>query len=90
MEFKPSNHRLLVEPCEQQDQTSSGLYIPDRAKEQPQQGIIRAVHDEVTGVALGNIVLYEKFVGTKFMMNDIEYLVLKDDDILGVLIGGNT
>ena len=89
MEFKPLNERILVEPLEQGDTTSSGLYIPDHAKGLPQQGIIRAVYDGTEKVALGNIVLYEKFVGTKFMMNDVEYLVLKDDDILGILTGGD-
>ena len=88
MEFKPLNERILVEPLEQGDTTSGGLYIPDKAKELPQQGIIRAVYDGAEKVSLGNIVLYEKFVGTKFMMNDVEYLVLKDDDILGILTGG--
>ena len=88
MEFKPLNQRILIEPLEQQSTTTSGLYIPDKAKEQPQQGVVRAVYDECEKVAVGNIVLYEKFVGTKFRLNDIEYLVLKDDDVLGVITGG--
>lgn len=87
MEFNPLGERVLIEPLEPESKTTAGLFIPDKAQEQPQRGVIRAVYVDAKKVSLGNIVLYEKFTGTKFMMNDIEHLVLKEDDILGVITG---
>ena len=90
--FKPLGNRVVVEPQEGDEQMSSGgIYIPDTAKEKPQEGTIVAVGpgrltDEGNrvpmDVAVCDTVVYSKYAGTEYKEGDIEYLVLRDDDIL--------
>ena len=90
--FKPLGNRVVVEPQEGDEQMSSGgIYIPDTAKEKPQEGTVVAVGpgrltDEGNrvpmDVAVGATVVYSKYAGTEYKEGDIEYLVLRDDDIL--------
>jgi len=90
--FKPLGNRVVVEPQEGDEQMSSGgIYIPDTAKEKPQEGTVVAVGpgrltDEGNrvpmDVAVGDTVVYSKYAGTEYKEGDIEYLVLRDDDIL--------
>ena len=90
--FKPLGNRVVVEPQEGDEQMSSGgIYIPDTAKEKPQEGTVVAVGpgrltDEGNrvpmDVAVGDTVVYSKYAGTEYKEGDIEYLVLREDDIL--------
>ncbi len=90
--FKPLGNRVVIEPLEGDEQMSSGgIYIPDTAKEKPQEGKIVAVGpgritDDGNRVpmelAVGDIVVYSKYAGTEYKEGDIEYLVLREDDIL--------
>ena len=90
--FKPLGNRVVVEPIERDEQVSSGgIYIPDTAKEKPQEGKVVAVGpgrmtDEAKRVpmeiAVGDVVVYSKYGGTEYKGGDIEYLVLREDDIL--------
>lgn len=90
--FKPLGNRVVVEPLEGEEQMSSGgIYIPDTAKEKPQAGTIVAVGpgrltDEGARVPMelevGDSVVYSKYAGTEYKEGDIEYLVLREDDIL--------
>ena len=90
--FKPLGNRVVVEPQEGDEQMSSGgIYIPDTAKEKPQEGTVVAVGpgrltDEGNrgpmDVAVGDTVVYSKYAGTEYKEGEIEYLVLRDDDIL--------
>ena len=90
--FKPLGNRVVVEPQEGDEQmTSGGIYIPDTAKEKPQEGTVVAVGpgrltDEGSrvpmDVAVGDTVVYSKYAGTEYKEGEIEYLVLRDDDIL--------
>ena len=90
--FKPLGNRVVVEPQEGDEQMSSGgIYIPDTAKEKPQEGTVVAVGpgrltDEGNrvpmDVAVGDTVVYSKQAGTEYKEGEIEYLVLRDDDIL--------
>jgi chaperonin GroES len=90
--FKPLGNRVVVEPLEGEEQMSSGgIYIPDTAKEKPQEGTIVAVGpgrltDEGARVPMelevGDNVVYSKYAGTEYKEGDIEYLVLREDDIL--------
>ena len=90
--FKPLGNRVVVEPQEGDEQMSSGgIYIPDTAKEKPQEGTVVAVGpgrltDEGSrvpmDVAVGDTVVYSKYAGTEYKEGEIEYLVLRDDDIL--------
>ena len=90
--FKPLGNRVVIEPLEGDEQMSSGgIYIPDTAKEKPQEGKIVAVGpgritDDGNRVpmelAIDDIVVYSKYAGTEYKEGDIEYLVLREDDIL--------
>ena len=90
--FKPLGNRVVIEPLEGDEQMSSGgIYIPDTAKEKPQEGKIVAVGpgritDDGNRVPMelevDDIVVYSKYAGTEYKEGDIEYLVLREDDIL--------
>ena len=90
--FKPLGNRVVVEPLEGEEQMSpGGIHIPDTAKEKPQEGTIVAVGpgrltDEGARVPMelevGDSVVYSKYAGTEYKEGDIEYLVLREDDIL--------
>ena len=90
--FKPVGNRIVVEPLDEETELSTGgIYIPDTAKERPQSGRVVAVgpgkltDDGVRlpmEVGVGDIVVYSKYGGTEYKEGDIEYLVLRDDDVL--------
>ena len=90
--FKPLGNRLVVEPIEDDEQKSSGgIFIPDTAKEKPQEGKVVAVGpgkmtDEGKRVPMeievGDTVIYSKYGGTEYKEGDVEYLVLREDDVL--------
>ena len=91
-DFKPLGNRVVVEPQEGEEQMSAGgIYIPDTAKEKPQEGVIVAVgpgrlSDDGSRVPMevevGDTVVYSKYAGTEYREGDTEYLVLREDDIL--------
>jgi chaperonin GroES len=90
--FKPLGNRVVVQPNETEESMSAGgIYIPDTAKEKPQEGVIVAVGpgrqtEEGNRVAMelvvGDNVVYSKYAGTEYKEGEIEYLVLREDDIL--------
>ncbi len=87
--IKPLADRVLVEPKEAETKTASGLFIPDTAKEKPQQGIVIAAgpgkKDEPMEVKVGDVVLYGKYSGTEVAYEDKKYLIMKQSDILATL-----
>ena len=87
--IRPLADRVVLEPKEAETRTASGLYIPDNAKEKPQQGTIVAVgpgkKDEPMELAVGDVVLYGKFAGTEISIEDKKYLILKQSDVLAIL-----
>jgi chaperonin GroES len=87
--IRPLADRVLIEPQEAQAQTASGLYIPDTAKEKPQQGKVLAAgpgkKDEPMEVKVGDTVLYGKYSGTEVTVDDKKYLIVKQSDILAIL-----
>ncbi len=89
--LQPLGDRIVVKAVEQETQTKSGIFIPDSAKERPQEGSIVAVgpgrvNDDGTrlamDVAVGDTVIYSKFAGTEFEEDGEEYLIMKEADIL--------
>ena len=90
--FKPLGNRVVIEPQEGEEQmTAGGIYIPDTAKEKPQEGVVVAVgpgrlSDDGARVPMevevGDTVIYSKYAGTEYKEGEIEYLVLREDDIL--------
>ena len=92
--IQPLSDRVVVRALEESEQMRGGLYIPDTAKEKPQQGEVIAVgpgkqSDEGSllsmEVAVGNKVLYGKYSGTEVTVDGDEYLILRESDILAIV-----
>ena len=87
--IKPLADRVLVEPKEAETKTASGLYIPDTAKEKPQEGKVIAAgpgkKDEPMEVKVGDEVIYGKYDGTEVTVEGKKYLIVKQSDILAIL-----
>ncbi len=86
--IEPLGARVLVKILEQEAKTSSGILLPESAKEKPQEGIIEAVGNEedmTTGLAVGDKVLFAKYSGTEIKQGDDTYLILNEDDVLARL-----
>jgi chaperonin GroES len=92
--LKPLGDRVVIEVVEQEETTTSGIVLPDSAKEKPQEGNIVAVGagrvtDNGERVALevseGNRVIYSKYAGTEVKYEGKEYLILRESDILAIL-----
>ncbi|MBR6002908.1 MAG: co-chaperone GroES [Bacteroidales bacterium] len=89
MMIRPLQDRVVVEPKEAETKTAAGLYIPDTAKEKPQQGTVVAAgpgrKDEPMEVKVGDDVLYGKYAGTEVTVGDKKYLIVKQSDILAII-----
>ena len=87
MSFKPLGNRVLIKREEQTNQTASGLYIPDSAKEKPLNGKAIAVGKDAieAGINEGDTVVFPKYGGTELTINGTEYLIMSSDDIFGVM-----
>ena len=87
--IKPLADRVLIEPKEAETKTAAGIYIPDTAKEKPQQGTVVAAgpgkKDEPMEVKVGDQVIYGKYAGTEVNFEDKKYLIVKQSDILAIL-----
>lgn len=87
--LKPLADRVLIEPKEAETKTAAGLYIPDTAKEKPQQGTVVATgpgkKDEPMEVKVGDQVIYGKYAGTEVTFEDKKYLIVKQSDILAIV-----
>ncbi len=85
VKFKPLKERVFVTYSGELEKTSGGLYIPDAAKEKPQKGKIEAIGNEVKSVKVGDTILFDKYSGSKINLENQEYLILKEEDILGII-----
>lgn len=94
MKFKPLRDRVFVKYSTEEEKTSGGLYIPDTAKEKPQKGAVIAVGPgrvtddgkrQPMDVKVGDIILFDKYSGSKIKMDDEEYLIIREEDILGIV-----
>ena len=94
MKFKPLNDRVLVKRLESEEKTAGGLYIPDTAKEKPSKGEVVAVGpgkvaDDGKKIAMavkaGDQVLFNKYAGTEIKIDGVDHLVMREDDILGII-----
>ena len=95
MKFRPLHDRVVVKRIEAEEKSSGGIIIPDTAKEKPQQGEVIAVgpggRDEAgklipIDVKAGDRVLFGKWSGTEVKIDGDEYLIMKESDIMGVLV----
>ena len=94
MRIKPLHDRVVVKRVEEEQKTKGGIIIPDTAKEKPIRGRVVAVGagrvlDNGTRVPLqvkeGDIVLFGKYAGTEIKIEDEEHLIMREDDILGII-----
>ena len=94
MKFRPLHDRVVVKRIEAEEKTAGGIIIPDTAKEKPQQGEVVSVgpggRDEAgklipIDVKAGDRVLFGKWSGTEVKLDGVEYLIMKESDIMGVL-----
>jgi chaperonin GroES len=94
MKIKPLADRLVVKPLDSEQSSKSGIIIPDTAKEKPQEGEVVAVgpgrfdkdgNRVAMEVSVGDKVIFSKYGGDEFKIDDIEYKILREDDVLGVL-----
>ncbi|CAO4842968.1 MAG: 10 kDa chaperonin 1 [Holosporales bacterium] len=95
MKFRPLHDRVLVKRIESEEKTASGIIIPDTAKEKPIQGEVVAVGNgtrneqgalQPLDVKVGDRVLFAKWGGTEVKIDGQEYLVMKESDIMGVMV----
>ncbi len=88
MKFRPLGERVLVERVEEDTKTSSGIIIPDNAKEKPLVGIVKAVSAKLKDDKVlkeNDKVVFGKYKGAEIKLDSKEYIVLELDDILGVI-----
>ncbi|TZE83173.1 co-chaperone GroES [Calorimonas adulescens] len=93
MNIKPLGDRVVVKPIEAEEVTKSGIVLPGTAKEKPQQGEVMAVGsgEYIDGkkvdleVKVGDKVIYSKYAGTEVKLDDQEYLILRQNDILAII-----
>lgn len=87
--IKPLADRVLVEPAAAEEKTSSGIIIPDTAKEKPQKGTVVAVGpgktEEPVTVKEGDSVLYGKYSGTEITVEGKDYLIMRESDIYAIV-----
>jgi len=93
--FRPLHDRILVERLEGEEKTAGGIIIPDTAKEKPQQGKVvsvgtgRVMDDgkvKPLDVKAGDTVLFSKYTGSEVKIEGDEYLIMREDDVLGVIV----
>ncbi len=93
-QLKPLADRILVERLEEKEQVKGGIIIPDTAKEKPQEGKVIAVGSgkrlengeiKALDVKVGDRILFGKYSGTEIKLDDKEYLIMREDDVLGIL-----
>ena len=88
VKFKPLADRVLIQPAPAEQKTTSGLIIPDTAKEKPLKGTVVAVgpgkKDESMTVKVGDAVLYGQYSGTELKIENGEFLIMKESDIYGI------
>jgi len=87
--LKPLADRVLVEPAQAEETTTSGIIIPDTAKEKPQKGSVVAVgagtKEEPLTVKVGDTILYGKYAGTEITVDGKEYLIMRESDIFAII-----
>ncbi len=99
MNLRPLGDRVVVKPVEKEAMTKSGIVIPDTVKEKPQEGIVEAVGtgrilDNGTRVPMeleaGDKVLYARYSGNEFKLDDVEYLIIPERDVLAIVDNGKS
>jgi len=89
MKIRPLADRVLVKPEKAESKTAAGIIIPEAAQEKTQTAVVEAVgpgtDDEKITVKKGDHIMYDKYAGTAIKMNDQDYLIVKNSDIIAVI-----
>ena len=94
MKIRPLQDRILVKRVETEEKTAGGIIIPDNAKEKPMEGQVIAIGNgkklddgslQVPDLTIGDKILFSKYAGSEVKIDGIEHLIMREDDILGVL-----
>jgi chaperonin GroES len=94
MKIRPLQDRILVRRVEEESKTKGGIIIPDSAKEKPAEGVVIAVGEGkrtedgkrmTPDIKSGDRVLFAKYAGTEVKIDDEEHLVMREDDVLGII-----
>ena len=94
IKLQPLADRVVVRPIEREDKTKSGIILPDTAKEKPAEGKVAAVGNGKVGddgkrvpleVKKGDRILFGKYSGTEVKVSGEEYLIMREDDVLGII-----
>ena len=83
--LKPLADKLIVKRLEAEEKTASGIVLPDSAKEKPEQGEVIAVGKDVKEVKKGERVIFGKYSPTEVKVDGVEYLVIKEEDVLAII-----
>jgi len=99
MNLRPLGDRVVLKPVEKEEMTKSGIVIPDTAREKPQEGLVEAVGtgrilDNGTKVPMelevGDKVLYAKYSGNEFKLDEVDYLIIAEKDVLAIVDNGKS
>ncbi|MBI5208293.1 MAG: co-chaperone GroES [Candidatus Firestonebacteria bacterium] len=94
MAIKPMFDRVLIKPLETKEQIKGGIIIPDTVKEKPQEGEVIAIgsgkvlengQKQAFVVKVGDKVLFGKYSGSEIKIDDVDYLIMREEDILGII-----
>ena len=89
LKIKPLADRVIIEASAAEEKTTGGIIIPDTAKEKPQKGIVVAAgpgkQDEPLTVKVGDTVLYGKYTGTEISVENKDYLIMRESDIVAII-----
>lgn len=87
IKIQPLGTRVVIKALEQESKTASGIYIPDTAKEKPQSGLVVAIGDsEDIKLKIGDKILFAKYTGTEFKLDNEEYILMECNDVLARLL----
>lgn len=87
--LEPLGNRVLVQILEQEERTKGGIYLPETAKEKPQQARVIAIGEEAKeelSLEVGDVVIFPKYSGTEVRVGDEEFLILNADDVLAKVV----
>jgi chaperonin GroES len=99
MNLRPLGDRVVLKPVDKEEMTKSGIVIPDTVKEKPQEGIVEAVGTGrildngtrvPTEIEVGDKVLYARYSGSEFKLDEIEYLIIPERDVLAIVGNGQS
>jgi chaperonin GroES len=84
----PLGDRVVVKTVVEEARTSSGIFLPSSSQSKPNQGAVVSVAANVDGVSAGDVVVYSQYAGTEVDIDDVHHIILKNDDLVGVLAAG--